>query len=236
LLVGTPGEAARVDIARLQSICKQRVLAGAECYEALKAVGLEYGPAHQAIEAVYSGVDGQQGIQVLAKLKLPGCVADEKSSYVLHPSMMDAALQASIGLMVAGEGRTVEQVKPQPWLPFSLEQLDIAAASPEKGWAWLRYSEGGNGKREGQKVDIDVCDEQGKVCVGLKGLTPRILKEVKEEVGEQAGGALNEAPVGTLMLVPVWDVTPVERNSVFPFLTEKLMIVGGTENHLQAIR
>ena len=56
-------------------------------------MGLEYGPAHQGIETVYTGNN-----QVLAKLEIPSSVNDTQDPFVLHPSIMDSALQAAIGL------------------------------------------------------------------------------------------------------------------------------------------
>ncbi|XYZ67019.1 polyketide synthase dehydratase domain-containing protein [Bacillus amyloliquefaciens] len=65
----------------------------AECYKAFDSLGITYGPSHQALDAVYAG-NGE----VLAKLTLPPSAREEKEPFILHPSMLDAALQASIGL------------------------------------------------------------------------------------------------------------------------------------------
>ena len=224
-----PREGARVDLAGLQSLFQQRALTSAECYEALKEIGLHYGPAHRALEVLYVLTDGRREAQVLAKLKLPEPGANRQSDYVLHPSMMDAALQASIGLMVAGGGR----LTPEAWLPFSLERLDILSACPEQAWAWVRYSGSDRQPGETQKVDIDVCDEQGRVCVAFRGLVPRILKrEAREEFKVRESAAQTE----TLTMAAVWEVTTPELNADVPSSTEKLAIVGGSGHEQQALR
>ncbi|MGD0098084.1 MAG: SDR family NAD(P)-dependent oxidoreductase [Terracidiphilus sp.] len=223
LVTASVQEPSTVDIPKLRALCGQTVMTAEECYETLRAVGLEYGPAHRGIEALYSGA-GTGGVQALAKLRLPGCVAKGDSGFVLHPSVMDAALQASIGLMIAGDGK----LTPEAWLPFALEQLDIASSCPANGWAWVRYS-----GAEAQKVDIDICDEAGKVCVAFKGLIPRILKQDDERDG---GPKRRRNEVTALTLTPVWDAMPAEQGPELSPSTEKLVIIGGDERQHEALR
>ncbi|MGV2948139.1 polyketide synthase dehydratase domain-containing protein, partial [Acinetobacter sp. AGC35] len=82
-------EAASVDLTALKAACKGRTLPSAECYEAFAASGLEYGKGHQGLDTVYTG-DGQ----VLAKLSLPAILAETQQDYMLHPCLLDSALQA----------------------------------------------------------------------------------------------------------------------------------------------
>jgi len=75
--------------------------------------------------------------EVLVRLRLPtGAQAYTQEStplpYVLHPSMLDAALHACIGLLI-------EQNEPHKLhLPFALEELLIMGTVPTQGWAWWR--------------------------------------------------------------------------------------------------
>ena len=55
--------------------------------------GLDYGPGFRGIEKLYVGQD-----QLLAKISLPSSVRNTQGQFVLHPSLMDAAFHASIGL------------------------------------------------------------------------------------------------------------------------------------------
>jgi len=52
-----------------------------------------------------------------------------------------------------------------------------------------------------RKLDIDVCDEQGRVCVGMRGFSTR---------GVQAGGASSSEQQGTLLLQPQWQQSPAQ--------------------------
>ena len=96
-VIGALGELADVDVAGLQARCDHR-LAAADCYARFAAQGLNYGPSYQGVTGLSVGMEGTQRAQVLARLELPSCVGQTSGDYVLHPSIMDAALQASLGL------------------------------------------------------------------------------------------------------------------------------------------
>ena len=61
-------------------------------------------------------------------------------------------------------------------LPFALERLEIFDGYTSSMWAHIRYSDG-NLADEIKKLDIDLCDEQGKICVRMQGFCARMLKD-----------------------------------------------------------
>ncbi|WP_039807219.1 polyketide synthase dehydratase domain-containing protein, partial [Pelosinus sp. HCF1] len=78
--------------------------------------------------------------------------------------IMDSALQASMGLMI-GSGSL------KPALPFALQELELMEACTSSMWAAVRYSLGSKGEDKVQKLDIDLCNEEGTVCVRMKGFS-----------------------------------------------------------------
>ena len=83
-----------LDLARLRAECDRVRLDAAECYQAFRRMGLDYGPAFQAIESIGVGES-----TVVATLRLPACVPQPgEAGLCLHPSLVDAALQATLGL------------------------------------------------------------------------------------------------------------------------------------------
>ncbi|MCP4626217.1 MAG: SDR family NAD(P)-dependent oxidoreductase, partial [bacterium] len=178
-LLNTADEVPALDIESLKAECDQERLSSDECYEAFAKVGLEYGAGHRGIEDIYLG-EGR----ALAKLALPSSASDTADQFILHPALMDSALQASIGLTV-GFG------KAEPALPFALERLEIFSRCTSSMWAFVRYSEGSLAGDKVRKLDIDLCDEGGKVCARMKGFTSRV------QVSEADA-------TGTLMLKPSW--------------------------------
>jgi acyl transferase domain-containing protein len=128
-------------------------------------MGLNYGPAHQGITVIHLG-EGQ----VLAQLRAPAVVEANQHEYVLHPSLMDSALQASIGLIADSNN-----VPTKPYLPFAAESLRIVSACAKEMIVWARYSKGSKPGDKTVKVDIDLCDRQGNVCVQMRGFALRVL-------------------------------------------------------------
>ncbi|MEE7625164.1 amino acid adenylation domain-containing protein [Methylobacter sp. Wu8] len=142
----------------------------AQCYPLFSALGLDYGPGHQGISELYAG-NGQ----VLARLVLPESVQHTLDQYVLHPSLMDSALQASIGLGMTAETTAPSGERLKPALPFALETVDVFGACAGSMWAWVRRSNGSSAGDRVQKLDIDLCNDQGQVCVQIKGFSSRLL-------------------------------------------------------------
>jgi polyketide synthase PksN len=182
-----------LDLRDLQVQCGQRIISAPECYSRFRAMGLDYGPGHQGIEQLYVG----RG-QVLAQLDLPAGVGGTESEFVLHPSLLDAALQATIGLMMVSDDA---QTASKPMLPFALQELEIRGNCSGAMWALLRggsTTQSGDGVR---KFDIDLCDAQGNLCVRMKGFAARLL--------EGTPGAA--AATGKLLLQPDWREQAVDN-------------------------
>jgi len=174
-------EAPMLDIKKLQEQCSQNSLSSSQCYETFRMMGMEYGSAHQGIEMMYVGSD-----QILAKLSLPSSVSNTENQFILHPSMMDSALQASMGLMMGSGNLKLA-------LPFALRELEILGKCTSKMWALIRYSNGSHAGDKVQKLNIDLCDEAGKVCVQLKGFSLRVWDD-KDYTHSNIGGGLIPAP------------------------------------------
>ncbi|HEX6159481.1 MAG TPA: polyketide synthase dehydratase domain-containing protein, partial [Thermoanaerobaculia bacterium] len=148
---------ARLDLESLRRQMTERVEASA-LYALCDRMGLHYGAAHRGITEIDLGTD-----QLLAQLRVPESIAPGQLDFVLHPSLMDSALQASLLLFVDRH-----DVPANPPVPFAIDSVRIVAAPAAEMLAWVRQPEAG-------KVDIDLCDASGNVCVQLRGLASRLL-------------------------------------------------------------
>ncbi|WP_113049889.1 SDR family NAD(P)-dependent oxidoreductase [Paenibacillus polymyxa] len=206
-----------IDIEALLEQCNLGTYSSQQCYEAFAAMQVSYGPGHQGIEKIYTGVD-----QVLAKLSLPTSVYQTMGQFVMHPSLMDSALQASIGLMMDTYGAAMSDgkasIKSKPALPFAVEELEVFSGCTSEMWAWVRNREGSRQDGPVQKLDIDLCDMQGNVCVSMKGLTSRIA-----EGG--TGGSDEWTLSETLMLEPVWEEQALVPGGTAPEYRQHLVIL-----------
>lgn len=156
------------DLKRLHDKCPDNTITRDLFYAALREAGFEYGPAHQAVERLYIGPD-----EVLAKLSLPEPLLKDSTAYTLHPGFMDAALQATMAWQVqaAGNNGTLRTL-----LPFALEDLQIYDRCTADMYAVIRYSPGSGPDSKVQKMDIDLCDANGKCCVRMNGYCGRLLE------------------------------------------------------------
>ncbi len=161
-----------IDLTSLQARLSDEAMDGDACYRRFAASGLDYGPTHRAIASIRRGSN-----EALAQLRLPAAAAADRHRFVLHPSMMDAALQAAIGL--SGEDAAT-------WVPFSVERITVFAACTERMWAWVRRSAAAH------ILDIDLCDEQGRVCAAIRRLTCKAIAD-GTEAGKVAA-RVHEAP------------------------------------------
>jgi hypothetical protein len=160
---------AGLDVARLRARMDRGEMTASELYATLTGIGLEYGSSHRGVTAVYLGED-----ELLAQLRLPTSVAqDGADDFLLHPSLMDSALQASIGL-IPGLTRSSRG----PYVPFALESLRVISACEGEMYAWVRHSQAASANATGAlvKLDIDLCDPHGKICVQMRGFASRVLE------------------------------------------------------------
>src|SRR5439155_10531302 len=102
-----------LDLAAVQARCQHQISAS-ECYQRYRSLGMSYGPALQGIEQLSVG-EGE----ALVQLRLSEAVAQTRTDFVLHPSVLDAALQACVGLLI--EQHEIQE----PQVPFALDDLTI---------------------------------------------------------------------------------------------------------------
>jgi hypothetical protein len=166
---------AKLDMQRLGTQTAEGILKTSNVYSKFTKMGLKYGPAHQGITAIHVGQK-----QVLAELRLPGVIESSQSEYALHPSLMDSALQSSIGLIA-----DLNHIPTKPLVPFTLRSLRIFSACAKEMTAWVRWSEDRKPKDRTAELDIDVSDPQGNICVAMRGVALRLLDSGAESTRQE---------------------------------------------------
>ena len=120
--------------------------------------------------------------ETLARLQLPKGAENTLGEYVLHPSLLEGALQAAVGLLDSEQAR----------LPLGLEMLRIVRPCTSELYAWVRYAPGSQPRDGTVKLDIDLCDEQGSIRAQMRGLS--WLETGERVVQEAALPASKEVP------------------------------------------
>ncbi|TFF02914.1 SDR family NAD(P)-dependent oxidoreductase [Pseudomonas sp. BCA14] len=221
----------QVDLAALKARMTGGQLSAKQCYDAYQAMTFEHGPAYQGLQAVDLG----RG-EVLAQLLLPACQRDSLEDYVLHPSLMDSALQAAIALSLGAEVVLSEDERQhlppltRPTLPFGLESLQILDRCSESMWARVSYAERRDDQQTDsglQRLNIELFDQQGKLCVLMQGFTSRVL-------GNPTEPATSDQPLmETLLFQPQWidEVPPLAQA---PNFSQRLILLSGFDSTITA--
>uniref|UniRef100_UPI00374247C8 beta-ketoacyl synthase N-terminal-like domain-containing protein n=1 Tax=Fulvivirga marina TaxID=2494733 RepID=UPI00374247C8 len=172
-------------------------------YASLNRMGFKYGAAHKGIKAVYRGAN-----QLLAELNLPAI--NEQNSMILHPSVMEGVLQACTSLVA--DKNAVEQ----SLFPAALDTLRIGSACTNDMAVWVRSEvQGAN-----IKLDIDLIDQQGNVCVEMRGFALQNFA-----VGEALANTIEtydtvpshtEEASQPLFFTEYWEDKPLTSNGVQP--------------------
>ncbi|WP_276736064.1 type I polyketide synthase [Bacillus sp. (in: firmicutes)] len=196
-----------INIEELKASYNERTLSPSVCYGAYAEMGIDYGDSHRAIDSIYVGKSG-----VLAKLTMPSMISDTQNRYVLHPSMIDSAFQASIGLRL-GDAASLADKKAM--LPFALQDVRIFKDCEASMWARITYSEGSAREDRIQKLDIDLCNEEGQVCVRMKGYSARVFEQAENP----------SETIDTLLFEHVWEENaPAEEQEFIEYETHKVII------------
>jgi acyl transferase domain-containing protein len=210
LTVGSGDALAPIDLSVLRGQC-DHLIDVSQCYRQLSAAGIEYRSTHRGLTSVQVGKDeaGQQF--VLARVTLPACVKETQDQYVLHPSVLDCALQASIGLVLGAPEKDLSATTVKPVLPFALESLRIIDRSPDVAMVVIRSSMG-RGRTDSEastrKLDIEICDEGGRVTARLQGLSAQVRDDEHEPLGMLPSG-VERLEKQTLLLLPSWEAKPL---------------------------
>ena len=177
-----------------------------DCAAAFEAQGIHYGPSLRAVEVLRVGE-----AQVLARLALPESVCGTQSDFLLHPSLMDCALQCAMALTLMSSDLERAQAAS---LPFALERLDILAPLPESVWVWVRRAQGSIEGSAVQKLDLDWLDEGGRILVRMCGFSsrqPLLSSAVVEDPLSFMRSLEGEVPKQTVLHAPVWNLSDLEQ-------------------------
>lgn len=160
-----------LDIQGLKNDC-QNEIEGSYVYEQLGSIGVNYGDELRSIKKVYIGKD-----EALVELVSSDKVAHNYNDYTLHPSILDAAFQSNISInsdinIDANEDKEVA-------LPFALDKLVAYQSCTNHMFVHIKKVNK-QGTQGLNKINIDICDENGNVCISLTHMTYKKKKSTSE--------------------------------------------------------
>ncbi|MCF6438846.1 amino acid adenylation domain-containing protein [Pseudoalteromonas luteoviolacea] len=162
-----------------------QLLSPSDAYATFKNMGIDYGPRFQGLQQL-----SKQGITATAKVAVPSSCSQ---GFGLSPALVDAALQSLI--IFADQSHAA--------LPFATEQVCFYNAQQlneaQHTEVWVKATQTSNGTDNTQKFDLDICDLDGNLLMGIKGFSTRTVPL----------DAVKPSTQDLLTLTPCWQaVTP----------------------------
>lgn len=157
------------DIEEIKKRCVKDFIDSQMLYTIYSSMEVDYGPSHQAIKNIYVGDE-----EAIAQIVLPKCISNSVHEFVLHPAIMDAALQATLCFDVRLPSIASS-------MPYSIEEVEIYHHCSENMWAIIKPAVGQIANSRTKRFGIEVCDETGQVCVNIKGFVVRTLDQQTDQ-------------------------------------------------------
>jgi acyl transferase domain-containing protein/pimeloyl-ACP methyl ester carboxylesterase/acyl carrier protein len=155
-------------------------------YDRLTALGLDYGPAFQGLQAVW-----QRGEEVFAEVGVPEDQAAAAADHELHPGLLDAALHASAFVLFAGEhgeklagehGDKPDMGGEEVRLPFSWNGVRLHATGASS--LRVRLSSAGS-----DGVSLTISDELGGLVATVDSMIFRPVSPAQMAMAGDAGSS-----------------------------------------------
>ncbi|CAM2010015.1 SDR family NAD(P)-dependent oxidoreductase [Acanthopleuribacter pedis] len=142
-----------------QTLKRGARLDGPICYQTYEGLGMCYGPRMRSIETIQRG-EGR----LVTWLTMPDGVADD--AWVLHPSLLDGALQSLIALAINRSGAGAGAA----YMPFALAAVHCYGPCRGAMRAVVRVVEE---TENVMRCDLNLYDEQGRCQAALLGFSSR---------------------------------------------------------------
>jgi len=168
----------RLPLQTLKSLCAERE-GGALFYDKFSEYGLHYGPSFRTIQELYINE-----AFALSKLSIADHLKADFGQFILHPSIIDGALQTAAGLVGASVPQTLS-------VPFALDEVEIIGPVPQTCYAYAERAGAHTQSHAGvSKFNIRLLNESGDVLIELKNLYVRpIAKPLTDSRSLAAAGS-----------------------------------------------
>ena len=220
-----------LDLRYWQTRCNGPRFSPDECYSSFAGMGLQYGPTFQALSQVETGAHDSSRLFALARLTLPESLTGVAEGPMLHPSMADGALQATICLMMAKGQR--HRLPSTPVLPFAIESVEILRRCPPDAWAFV--SPTFDSSDVVAKWNVEICDEAGHVCVSFRGFSLRSSQSLSSTGQAAQDGRAESRTAELVTMVPFWDRVAIDGAGEPTVPPGPILVVGGSEEQRRAI-
>jgi polyketide synthase PksL len=160
--------------------CSTRQLDAAHYYALFRQAGICYGPAFQTMQSLWVG----EGY-ALSRLAIAAHLRAGFEQFVLHPSLIDGALQTVAALVGNGEAAT-------PFLPFAIDEVDIIRPLSPVCYVHAEHAGAAPGaQNDVMKFNIKIVNEAGLVLVNIRHFCVRAFGQ-NDNAGSGVSAVAND--------------------------------------------
>ncbi|MBL4837439.1 MAG: SDR family NAD(P)-dependent oxidoreductase, partial [Kordiimonadaceae bacterium] len=142
-----------------------RVISRDWLYDGYEKLGIIYGPTFRVVDKVWAGQDTLVARLCLPEITDASGTATNGDAFAMHPAMLEGAFHAVLALFADDTQGTIA-------FPVGVDALSFLAPTASKMWAVLRVQSQTAGMH---KIDIDLVDDAGQVCIAVEGFSLREL-------------------------------------------------------------
>lgn len=168
-----------VDLNLLRKRCPEEMPV-AEFYRRLDGKGLNYGPYFQSVNRLWKG-NGE----FLAEIRGHEAFSYSAGGYLLHPAIMDAAVQALVELT----GSDASGNNNSLFIPASLERVSFYSSPGRQCFSHGKIT---RETPEALYGDILIFDEAGNIAVNIRGLKCQLIQREEQEEKDAENNLLYE--------------------------------------------
>ncbi|QHI36097.1 Polyketide synthase PksM [Kordia antarctica] len=157
----------KIDLEALTNTC-HTTITSSNYYESFEKSGIKYGAAFQTVRELHISDSF-----ALAKLEIATNLQTDFDQYMLHPSLLDGALQTVAGLV--GSTNTDKS-----YLPFAIDELEIIRPLTQTCYAFVEFADHkGNMQSDIKKFNIQIVNRKGALLVRIKNFYARAIATVE---------------------------------------------------------
>lgn len=156
----------KLPIAKIKKRCTSR-LTRDDYYEILKHAGFQYGEGFKATTTVQFSQN-----EIIARAELPTQLDNTFAEYILHPAMVDSAVQAAIVLTLLLTNNKENKL----FVPLSIESCNVYNNSKRVMYLHSQLKSELSHDKKFAKYDLALSDEDGNICIEIKGMFLKVIE------------------------------------------------------------
>ncbi|RRS06556.1 amino acid adenylation domain-containing protein [Pseudoalteromonas sp. J010] len=200
-------DAAQIDINDIMQRLRQQQAIDIDIeqfYADIAAMGTHFGTTFRALDSVKLTDQA-----LVAEVTIPAMVNDTRLQ--LHPSLMDGALQSCL-LLLAGS----QTLPSETALPFAMDSLKVIKSCDTTMTVWARFAQGAQRTEQLVKMDLDLLNSAGEVCVEIRGFCSRVIAAETPKSSQEPQ---------QIFAVPTWQAQPAPVLNEMPQVQHEVLLL-----------